>query len=132
MQIFDSEAFRKRWGRAPSATEKGCMLSHLNMWRDFLASDADWALIAEDDAVISADADRVVQRIIERYPEVQLVNLSDGYSFHAGVMNPRMRYISFSSLSVGVRQSTVWGKCTALTVWSVLACTCCPVRVLSS
>ena len=96
---FDSEAFRKRWGRAPSATEKGCMLSHLNMWRDFLASDADWALIAEDDAVISADADRVVQRIIERYPEVQLVNLSDGYSFHAGVMNPRMRYIRLSLLS---------------------------------
>ena len=107
---FDSEAFRKRWGYAPSATEKGCMLSHLNMWRDFLASDADWGVFAEDDAIISADADRVVQRIIERYPEVQLVNLSDGYSFHAGVMNPHMRYIRLSLLSPFVYGKYRMGK----------------------
>ena len=24
------------------------MLSHVKMWRDFVASDADWALIAEE------------------------------------------------------------------------------------
>ena len=43
---FDVEFFRSRWHRDPSPAEKGCMLSHVNMWRDFVASDADWALVA--------------------------------------------------------------------------------------
>ena len=107
---FDAEAFRKRWDRDPSAAEKGCMLSHLNMWRDFLASDADWGVFAEDDALVSADADEVVQRIIERYPEAQLVNLCDGYSSQAGVMNPRVDYIRLSLLSPFVHGKYRMGK----------------------
>lgn len=107
---FDTEAFRKRWDRDPSAAEKGCMLSHLNMWRDFLESDADWGVFAEDDALVSADADKVVQRIIERHPEVQLVNLCDGYSSHAGVMNPRVDYNRLSLLSPFVYGKYRMGK----------------------
>lgn len=72
---FDVEFFRSRWHRDPKNAERGCMLSHLNMWRDFLASDADWALIAEDDIIISADAEPVVQNIIAKYPHVQMVVL---------------------------------------------------------
>uniref|UniRef100_UPI003C79AB42 glycosyltransferase family 25 protein n=1 Tax=Rothia aeria TaxID=172042 RepID=UPI003C79AB42 len=74
---FDVEFFRSRLHRDPSPAEKGCMLSHVKMWRDFIASDADWALIAEDDALISSDAEAVVNAIITKYPQVQLVNLSD-------------------------------------------------------
>lgn len=107
---FDTESFRKRWDRDPSAAEKGCMLSHLNMWRDFLESDADWGVFAEDDALVSADADKVVQRIIERHPEVQLVNLCDGYSSHAGVMNPHVDYIRLSLLSPFVYGKYRMGK----------------------
>ena len=43
------------------------MLSHVNMWRDFVASDADWALIAEDDILLSPDAEAVVNAIITKY-----------------------------------------------------------------
>lgn len=107
---FDTESFRKRWDRDPSAAEKGCMLSHLNMWRDFLESDADWGVFAEDDALVSADADKVVQRIIERHPEAQLVNLCDSYSSHAGVMNPRVDYIRLSLLSPFVYGKYRMGK----------------------
>ncbi len=96
---FDVSAFRARWHRDPSPAEKGCMLSHVNMWRDFLASDAEWALIAEDDSLISADVEPLVQKIIARYPQVQLVNLCDAYSFKAGTMNPRVEYIRLSLLS---------------------------------
>ena len=52
----------------PSPAEKGCMLSHVNMWRDFVASDADWALIAEDDILLSPDAEAVVNAIITEVP----------------------------------------------------------------
>lgn len=96
---FDVELFRRRWHRDPTPAERGCMLSHVNMWRDFLATDTDWALIAEDDILISPDAEAVVNAIITKYPQVQLVNLCDAYSFKAGTMNPRVEYIRLSLLS---------------------------------
>ena len=89
---FDVEVFRKRWHRDPSPAEKGCMLSHYNMWKDFLASDADWALLAEDDVLISPDLQPVVERIIEKYPHVQMVNLCDSYASEAGKLNPQVDY----------------------------------------
>ena len=96
---FDVELFRRRWHREPTPAERGCMLSHVKMWRDFLATDTDWALIAEDDILISPDAEAVVNAIITKYPQVQLVNLCDAYSFKAGTMNPRVEYIRLSLLS---------------------------------
>ena len=74
---FDVEFFRSRWHRDPSPAEKGCMLSHVNMWRDFVASDADWALIAEDDILLSPDAEAVVNAIITKLnPQVEYIRLS--------------------------------------------------------
>lgn len=107
---FDVEFFRNRWHRDPSPAEKGCMLSHVKMWGDFVASDADWALIAEDDSLISPDAEAVVNAIITKYPQVQMVNLSDGHTFKAGTMNPRMDYIRLSLLSPFVHSKYRMGK----------------------
>ena len=107
---FDVEFFRNRWHRDPSPAEKGCMLSHVKMWEDFVASDADWALIAEDDSLISPDAEAVVNAIITKYPQVQMVNLSDGHTFKAGTMNPRMDYIRLSLLSRFVHSKYRMGK----------------------
>ena len=107
---FDVELFRRRWHRNPTPAERGCMLSHVNMWRDFLATDTDWALIAEDDILISPDAEAVVNAIITKYPQVQLVNLCDAYSFKAGTMNPRVDYIRLSLLSPFVHGKYRMGK----------------------
>ena len=96
---FDVEVFRKRWHRDPKPAEKGCMLSHYHMWKDFLASDADWALLAEDDILISPDLQPVVERIIEKYPHVQMVNLGDIYASEAGKLNPQVDYPRLSLLS---------------------------------
>ena len=107
---FDVEFFRNRWHRDPSPAEKGCMLSHVKMWEDFVASDADWALIAEDDSLSSPDAEAVLNAIITKYPQVQMVNLSDGHTFKAGTMNPRMDYIRLSLLSPFVHSKYRMGK----------------------
>ena len=107
---FDVEFFRSRWHRDPSPAEKGCMLSHVNMWRDFVASDADWALIAEDDILISPDAEAVVNAIITKYPQVQLVNLSDSFANDAGKLNPQVEYIRLSLLSPFVHGKYRMGK----------------------
>ena len=107
---FDVELFRSRWHRDPTPAERGCMLSHVKMWEDFVASDADWALIAEDDVLISPDAEAVVNAIITKYPQVQLVNLCDACSFKAGTMNPRVEYIRLSLLSPFVHGKYRMGK----------------------
>ncbi|WP_279741801.1 glycosyltransferase family 25 protein [Rothia sp. RSM386] len=107
---FDVELFRSRWHRDPTPAERGCMLSHVKMWEDFVASDADWALIAEDDVLISPDAEVVVNAIITKYPQVQLVNLCDACSFKAGTMNPRVEYIRLSLLSPFVHGKCRMGK----------------------
>ena len=107
---FDVEFFRSRWHRDPSPAEKGCMLSHVNMWRDFVASDADWALIAEDDILLSPDAEAVVNAIITKYPQVQLVNLSDSFANDAGKLNPQVEYIRLSLLSPFVHGKYRMGK----------------------
>lgn len=107
---FDVELFRNRWHRDPTPAERGCMLSHVKMWEDFVASDADWALIAEDDVLISPDAEAVVNAIITKYPQVQLVNLCDACSFKAGTMNPRVEYIRLSLLSPFVHGKYRMGK----------------------
>ena len=80
------------------------------MWEDCVASDADWALIAEDDVLISPDAEVVVNAIITKYPQVQLVNLCDACSFKAGTMNPRVEYIRLSLLSPFVHGKYRMGK----------------------
>ena len=107
---FDVELFRSRWHRDPTPAERGCMLSHVKMWEDFVASDADWALIAEDDVLISPDAEVVVNAIITKYSQVQLVNLCDACSFKAGTMNPRVEYIRLSLLSPFVHGKYRMGK----------------------
>ena len=107
---FDVEFFRSRWHRDPSPAEKGCMLSHVNMWRDFVASDADWALIAEDDILLSPDAEAVVNAIITKYPQVHLVNLSDSFANDAGKLNPQVEYIRLSLLSPFVHGKYRMGK----------------------
>ena len=89
---FDSKLFLTRYGKEPRPAEKGCALSHYHMWKDFLASDADWALLAEDDVLISPDLQPVVERIIEKYPHVQMVNLCDSYASEAGKLNPQVDY----------------------------------------
>ena len=107
---FDVEFFRSRWHRDPRPAEKGCMLSHVKMWRDFVASDADWALIAEDDVLLSPDAEAVVNAIITKHPQVQLVNLCDSYANDAGKLNPQVEYIRLSLLSPFVYGKYRMGK----------------------
>ena len=107
---FDAEAFHQRWHRDPRPAEKGCMLSHVKMWKEFVASDADWALIAEDDVLLSPDAQAVVEAIITKHPQVQLVNLCDSFANDAGKLNPHVEYIRLSLLSPFVYGKYRMGK----------------------
>ena len=56
-------------------------------------------MLAEDDVLISPDLQPVAERIIEKYPHVQMVNLGDIYASEAGKLNPQVDYPRLSLLS---------------------------------
>ncbi len=52
---LDAAAFRRNMGRDALPAEVGCYLSHLEVWRLFVASGREVALVLEDDVVFHAD-----------------------------------------------------------------------------
>ena len=54
-KLYDSARALAYMGRALGAGEIGCYLSHLHALRNFLASDADYAVVLEDDCHLPAD-----------------------------------------------------------------------------
>lgn len=52
---LNEPAFRKNVGRPVLPGEIGCYHSHLSVWKDFLTTDSDVALVMEDDVVFHDD-----------------------------------------------------------------------------
>jgi glycosyl transferase family 25 len=55
IQHLDEPAFRRNTGRSVLAGDVGCYHSHLRVWQTFLATNADTALVLEDDVVFHDD-----------------------------------------------------------------------------
>lgn len=53
--LYNEAKAKRSSGRPLSRGEVGCYLSHLGCLEDFLASDANYLLVLEDDAVVPAD-----------------------------------------------------------------------------
>jgi glycosyl transferase family 25 len=58
---FDQKLYEKRHGKAPTANEIACFMSHIGVMRAFLASDAKRCLVLEDDAVFEPDLANIVR-----------------------------------------------------------------------
>ena len=110
---FDVEFFRSRWHRDPKNAERGCMLSHLNMWRDFLASDADWALIAEGTLLSPQMLSPWCRILLLGIRMSDGLSLRDALALEAGKMNPRVKYPRISLLPRSYTVNTVWEGNTA-------------------
>lgn len=102
---FDAVYFEKRKGRLARPGEVGCALSHTYVWRDFLESGEEWALVAEDDALIHPSIDEIVSRVIEKSRSIGVVNFADGWSTQMGRMNTRTPYPRLSLFS-----PFIWGR----------------------
>lgn len=53
--LYDADAYRRNMGQDLLPGKVGCYQSHLQVWREFLKSDAEYALIFEDDIVLHDD-----------------------------------------------------------------------------
>ena len=101
-ELFDVARFEEYCGRPPKNAEVGCTLSHLNVYKKFLeeaSNDDDILIVAEDDAIIDADVDALVQKIFTMYPSLGVINLADGFAWEAHKRNPYAKQPQISLLS---------------------------------
>ena len=67
---------RQNWlPRQLSAGALGCSLAHIKAWQALIASDADCALILEDDAVLSDEAAPILNKLTGRSHQFDIITL---------------------------------------------------------
>lgn len=79
---FDERGFDRVLGKAPNANELGCYFSHIAAMRAFLADGGDAAIILEDDARLTEQLPHIVDDLLARRDEWDLVKLA---GFHRGL-----------------------------------------------
>ncbi|WP_188052211.1 glycosyltransferase family 25 protein [Aureimonas fodinaquatilis] len=74
--LLDEKGFLRDHGKRPQPGEFGCYASHLRVFEAFLASDADYAVVLEDDAAPPVDLKEIEQSLLEKddWDLVKLVN----------------------------------------------------------
>ena len=86
--LFERKAYQARHGRLPSAGEIGCFLSHIGAMRAFLATNAEYCLLLEDDAIFEPQFVRVFDGLQRTASEWDVVLL---YGNHPGAQQPLAR-----------------------------------------
>lgn len=73
---FDEVGYRRRHGRRPNPLEIGCYLSHVECARRMLESDADHALILEDDLIFDEDLVATLNAALDECRSWDILRLS--------------------------------------------------------
>ncbi len=73
---LDAEAFRRNVGRDALPGDVGCYHAHLDVWRDFLGSDADVALVMEDDVVFHPEFGAALEAALAAWDQWDLLKLN--------------------------------------------------------
>lgn len=77
---LDEATYRRRHGMTPLPGELGCYLSHVEVLRRFLAGDADFALVLEDDVLLHDSLPVVLQGLLRHRARWDMVKLSGVHS----------------------------------------------------
>ncbi|AGS20915.1 glycosyltransferase family 25 protein [Rhizobium etli] len=73
---FDEKSYLSRHGRRPNPFEIGCYLSHVECARRFLASNAEFALILEDDLDFDGDLPELLEAALRHQAHWDILRLS--------------------------------------------------------
>jgi glycosyl transferase, family 25 len=100
---LDETAFRRKHGMTPWPGELGCYLSHVQAMRRFLSSDADAAVILEDDVQPSDSLPAVLDALLAHPQRWDMVKLS---AVHSGTPVPVLNLSPGHDLTVMMSQCT--------------------------
>ena len=100
---LDEPAFCRKHGMTPLPGELGCYLSHVQVMHQFLASDAAFALVLEDDVQLHASLPAVLQGLMAHADRWDVVKLS---AVHRGTPVP------YLEVAPGHRLAVMLSRCT--------------------
>jgi glycosyl transferase family 25 len=100
---LDDAAYGRKHGKTPVLGELGCYLSHVELMHRFLASDAEFALVLEDDALLHDTLPAVLQGLLRHASHWDVVKLS---AVHSGTPVPVIRVAPGHDLAVMLSRCT--------------------------
>jgi glycosyl transferase family 25 len=100
---LDTGAYQRKHGMTPLDGELGCYLSHVEAMERFLASDAEFALILEDDVLPGGQLPAVLQALMAHPQRWDMVKLS---AVHSGTPVPVLRLTQTYRLAVMLSRCT--------------------------
>jgi glycosyl transferase family 25 len=107
---LDEPAYRRKHGMSPVPGELGCYLSHVEAMRSFLASDAAFALVLEDDVLLKPSLPAVLQGLMQHAERWDMVKLS---AVHRGTPMP------YLEVAPGHQLAVMLSRCTAASAYVV-------------
>jgi glycosyl transferase family 25 len=109
-RLLDSEAYRRKHGMEPALGELGCYLSHVAVMRALLASTHRFALVLEDDVLLTPALVPVLQGLLQHADRWDMVKLSQ---VHSGSPQP------YLELAPGHRLAVMLSRCTGSSAYIV-------------
>lgn len=100
---LDEVGFRRQHGMPPLLGELGCYLSHVEVMRAFLASQARFALVLEDDVQLHGSLPAVLQGLAQHAGRWDVVKLS---AVHRGTPQPVLEVAPGHQLAVMLSRVT--------------------------
>lgn len=108
--LLDEPAYRRKHGMLPVWGELGCYLSHVQVMRNFVASDAEFALVLEDDALLHNSLPAVMRGLARHRERWDMCKLS---AVHSGTPQ------AFLQLSEGHRLAVMLSRCTGSSAYAI-------------
>ena len=100
---LDTPEYRRKHGMEPLAGELGCYLSHVEVMRAFLASRARFALVLEDDVILTPSLPAVLRGLLAHPQRWDMVKLS---AVHSGTPQPVLEVAPGQHLAVMLSRCT--------------------------
>lgn len=110
LRLLDSASYRRKHGMEPALGELGCYLSHVAVMRALLDSPHRFALVLEDDVLLTPALVPVLQGLLAHAGRWDMVKLSQ---VHSGTPQPVL------DLAPGHRLAVMLSRCTGSSAYIV-------------
>lgn len=100
---LDEAAYRRKHGMTPVLGELGCYLSHVRAMELFLATDAEFALVLEDDVLLKDSLPAVLQGLMRQAGRWDVAKLS---AVHSGTP------MAYAEVAPGHQLAVMLSRCT--------------------
>ncbi len=108
--LLDDATYRQKHGMSPVLGELGCYLSHVAVMQAFVASDAEFALVLEDDVLLHPQLPAVLQGLQQHAARWDMCKLS---AVHSGTPQPVLE------LAPGCQLAVMLSRCTGSSAYVV-------------